>query len=106
MLMNFSLKRYFKTMLEKDVEKYFNKRIEEIGGLTMKFVSPNKNGVPDRIVLFSGDVHFVELKKPGEKPRPLQVKVHKEFEEQGIPVTTIDTKEGVDDFVKMITEKD
>ena len=89
-------------MLEKEVEKYFNQEIKKIGGLSMKFVSPGKNGVPDRLVLLKGNVYFVELKKPGEKPRALQIKIHKEFEEQGFPVTTIDTKESVDNFIAII----
>lgn len=51
-------------MLEKDIESWLNKQIEQIGGLSFKFVSPGNPGVPDRIyILPSGQVWFVELKQ-------------------------------------------
>lgn len=91
-------------MLEKDVEKYLNKKIKDLGGISLKFTSPNKNGVPDRMILINGICKFVELKKPGEKPRPLQVKTHKEFADAGFPVTTIDTIEKVNEFITTLTD--
>ena len=61
-------------MREKDIEKYLRDRIREIGGKAYKFVSPGNNGVPDRLVcLPGGRVVFVELKAPGQGPRPVQV---------------------------------
>lgn len=51
-------------MLEKDIESWLNKRIEKMGGLAFKFVSPGNPGVPDRIyILPDGKVWFVELKQ-------------------------------------------
>ena len=51
-------------MLEKDIENWLNKQIEQMGGLTFKFVSPGNPGVPDRIyILPNGEVWFVELKQ-------------------------------------------
>lgn len=50
-------------MLEKDIEQWLNKKVESLGGLSFKFVSPNNPGVPDRIyILPKGKVFFVELK--------------------------------------------
>ena len=91
--------------LEKDIESYLNKQIKSLGGLSMKFVSPGKSGVPDRIILYNNHCYFVELKKPNEKPRALQIKIHEQFLEQGFTVKVIDTKDGVDDFVKEITDQ-
>lgn len=42
------------------------------GILTRKFSSPARRGVPDRIFLRDGVVLFLEVKRPGEKPTPLQ----------------------------------
>lgn len=51
-------------MLEKDIENWLNKQIEQMGGLAFKFVSPGNPGVPDRIyILPNGEVWFVELKQ-------------------------------------------
>ena len=51
-------------MLEKDIENWLNKQIEQLGGLAFKFVSPGNPGVPDRIyILPDGKVWFVELKQ-------------------------------------------
>ena len=47
--------------------------VKAAGGICWKFTSPGTAGVPDRIVLLpSGRIAFVEVKAPGEKPRPLQ----------------------------------
>lgn len=51
-------------MLEKDIESWLNKQIEQMGGLAFKFISPGNPGVPDRIyILPNGEVWFVELKQ-------------------------------------------
>lgn len=39
---------------------------------TAKFVSPANKGVPDRIFIKDGVVLFLEIKRPGKKPTPLQ----------------------------------
>lgn len=88
-----------KHVIESDVEQYFKDMIHAIGGLAMKFKSPGKRGVPDQIVLYKGETYYVEMKKPGEKPRKSQVSVHKEFKDQGIIVYTADTKKEVDKFI-------
>ena len=81
-------------ILEKDVEKVLRKNIEKHGGLCLKFVSPGWEGAPDRICLFpNGKILFVELKRPGSKPRPLQVRRHEQLRELGFDVLVIDNKE-------------
>ena len=48
---------------ESDLEKFFARKLKELGCRTDKFTSPAKRGVPDRLVILpSSDVHFVELK--------------------------------------------
>lgn len=69
------------------------------GGLCYKFNSDSENGVPDRIVLYKGKTHFVELKAPGEVPRADQIEVHKKMAKRDIPVYTLDTIEKIDAFV-------
>ena len=62
-------------MRERFIERKFVEAVKKKGGFAPKFVSPGLDGMPDRIVLFPmGRIAFVELKAPGEKMRPLQVR--------------------------------
>lgn len=93
-------------MLESKIEKKLVSLVRKSGGECIKFVSPGNAGVPDRIVMMPhGKIHFVELKAPGEKPRPLQIAVHEEFEALGFKVEVIDTLEGVEAFVRALEEE-
>ncbi|WP_073006202.1 VRR-NUC domain-containing protein [Clostridium amylolyticum] len=90
-------------MQESTIEKRLKKEIELIGGKALKFVSPGMSGVPDRIVLLPhGKLIFVELKAPGEKPRPIQNKRIKELRALGFRVEIIDSIEKVLEFMEEV----
>lgn len=58
---------------ERDIEKWLREKIQQMGGIAMKFTSPGNDGVPDRIaILPGGQVWFIELKKDGETPTKIQ----------------------------------
>ena len=62
-----------KNISKQQIEKKLVEKVKQVGGMTLKFVSPGNSGVPDRLVLIAiGKIAFVEVKAPGEKPRPLQ----------------------------------
>ena len=83
-------------MRESEIEDRLRKEAKKMGGMAVKFVSPGFNGVPDRIVLLPGrKIAFVELKAPGEKPRPLQEKRMRQLECLGFPVFVIDGVEQI-----------
>lgn len=78
------------TIMEKQVERKFVKAVKEAGGLAMKFVSPGRVGVPDRIVLMpDGRIAFAEIKRPGGKLRRAQEAAHREIRTMGFPVCVI-----------------
>lgn len=86
-------------MREKDIESHLVKRVKECGGIPYKFVSPQRVGVPDRICVLPGNmILFVELKAPGQKPRPEQEREHKRLRDLGCKVLVLDTKEQVDRY--------
>ena len=73
------------------------------GGLALKFISPGMAGVPDRMVLFPKEqIFFVELKVPGKKMRPLQLKRKKQLESLGFKVYTIDSFEKIEVFIREV----
>ena len=78
-------------MNEKSVEKKLSGAVKKMGGLALKFVSPGLDGVPDRIILLPmGRISFVEVKAPGKKMRPLQIRRKKRLERLGFSVYCID----------------
>ena len=79
-------------MRESVVERAVVRAVEDAGGLALKLVSPGWAGAPDRLVLLPGGrVMFVEAKRPGEEPRPLQAYRHRELERLGFEVRVIST---------------
>ena len=81
-------------MREKEVEQALIAAVRKRGGLCLKFISPGWSGAPDRLVLFpGGKITFVELKAPGRKPRPLQVRRASQLRKLGFQVDIIDSKE-------------
>jgi hypothetical protein len=86
-------------MTESQVERHLHSRIGLIGGMCLKFTSPGTAGVPDRIIIHEGRTMFVELKRPGETPRPLQVTVFRQMKRLGAFIYVLSSKEQVDQFV-------
>lgn len=78
-------------MLEKELEQKLVKAIKAKGGLCLKLTSPSMSGLPDRLCLLPDEkVGFVELKAPGKKPRPLQLKRHEQLRHLGFLVFVLD----------------
>lgn len=79
---------------ERDVERALIRQVRKAGGLCLKFVSPGWDGAPDRVCLWPGGrITFVELKAPGKKPRPLQIRRIEQLRELGFEVTVVDSLE-------------
>lgn len=75
---------------ERDIEKWLRQKIEQTGGIALKFTSPGNDGVPDRIaILPGGQVWFIELKKDGETPTKIQEWQIERLRKLGCNVTVI-----------------
>ena len=90
-------------MEEKRIERRLVRMTSQMGGMALKFVSPGCDGVPDRLVLFpGGKVGFVEVKAPGKKPRPLQVRRISQIRKLGFPVFVVDGMEQIEEILQTI----
>ena len=78
-------------MREKQIEQKLVKAVKAEGGMCPKLVSPGTDGMPDRLVMLpKARIGFVEVKAPGAKPRPLQVKRLGQLRDLGFHVSVLD----------------
>ena len=83
-------------MQEKSIEKRLVKAVKEQGGLCPKLISPGMDGMPDRIILLPGGrLGFIEVKAPGERPRPIQEKRIQGLRNLGFRVFVVDSPEKI-----------
>lgn len=88
-------------MLEKDVEKYFVRTVQALGGAAHKFKAPMRKGVSDRVaVLPGGVVWFVELKARNGRLSPLQKLFADEMQALGANYACLWSVEDVNAWVK------
>ena len=84
------------SLRERDIEQKLVKAVKTAGGICPKLVSLGTDGMPDRIMLLpEGRIGFAEVKAPGKKPRPLQVKRHEQLRSLGFPVFILDDPEQI-----------
>lgn len=91
-------------MREKQIEKKLVKAVKAVGGICPKLISPGMDGMPDRIVLLPGaHLGFVEVKAPGQKPRALQLRRHKQLRQLGFPVFILDDPDQIAGIIKEVS---
>lgn len=86
-------------MRESQIESYLVERTKAAGGECRKLKWVGRNGAPDRIVMLNGKVIFIELKAPGEKAKPHQVREHERMRRMGQRVEVVDSCERVDEVL-------
>lgn len=90
-------------MREKIIEQKLVTTVKKHGGICPKFVSPGFDGMPDRLVLLpDGRFAFVEVKVPGEKPRPLQLARHRLLSRLGFRVYVLDSEEQIGGIIDAV----
>ena len=71
------------TIIEKDARDY----MRDLGGCSLKWVSPGNNGVPDRILShINCGAFLIEFKAPGKKLRPDQILMCEELASKGFRI--------------------
>lgn len=94
-------------MNEKTIEQKLVKKVKALKGLCLKLSCPGFAGTPDRLILLpKGKIGFVEVKRKGEKPRPLQVSRHKLLRKLGFKVFVLDDEKQIQEIIEEITGGD
>jgi hypothetical protein len=96
-------------MRESKIEAHLVKCVKELGGEVRKVSWIGRRGAPDRLVMLpfnsrSGPYSacpaiWVELKAPGKKAEPHQLREHKRMAAMGQRVVVIDSIEGVEELL-------
>lgn len=76
--------------LESKIQSGVIRSLRMQGYLVVKIGLCSLPGFPDLIALKDGKAKFVEVKRPGERPRPLQEYRHRQLREQGFEVEVIE----------------
>ena len=77
-------------MRESKIEDAVCRYAKSQGVLTMKFVSPARRSVPDRIFFYKGRTWLIEFKRPGGKTTSGQDREIQRLRDQGIRVFVCD----------------
>lgn len=85
---------------ESDIEKYLVKRVKDVGGQIRKAQWVGHVGAPDRRVMLPNRFPiWIEVKAPGKKPEPHQLREHNRMRKLGELVEVIDSYEAVDNLL-------
>lgn len=88
---------------ERAIEEYLLNQCRAHRLLCLKFTSPARGGVPDRIVIGPSGTVFVEVKRPGEEPAKRQRIMHAKMRRHGARVYVVDDRAGVDSLIDALT---
>lgn len=89
---------------EAEIEQALIAMIERNGGRCFKFVSGTA-GVPDRICLVAGRTLFVECKRRGATPRPLQRAIIRDINQSGNMAFYVNSQEDIDELEEVIVKE-
>lgn len=88
-------------MREATIEKHLVDRVKARGGMALKFTSPGRRNVPDRLVLLpEGRVFFAELKAPGLSATAGQAREHDRLRSLGQDVYVCDSHAAIDSILE------
>jgi len=91
-------------MEEQKLEKLLVKQVKACGGIAPKLLCPGFDGMPDRLLLLpGGKCGFVEVKRFGQKPRPLQTARHELLRRLGFQIHVLDKPEQIEVIIREIS---
>lgn len=89
---------------EHKIEGQLIKEVKAHGGLCIKINTTSMTGLPDRLLLLPrGKFAFVEVKRPGIKPRPIQVKRMNDLKQLGFQCFVLDNLKQIEPIIEEVT---
>ena len=86
---------------ESDIERKLYNYVKRQKGRCLKLNPAGMVGIPDRMILLPGGViHFVELKRKGQKPRPIQLHWLRKLTDLGFSAFWADNYEDIIDHIQ------
>lgn len=86
---------------EADIETYLFNQVKRLGGSAYKGNPFGQRGFMDRICMFPGGwIIFVEVKRPGRRPRPNQRLMLRKFKALGFQAVWLDTRAKIDKLIQ------
>ena len=86
-------------MRESDIEDYLHKRVESRGGIYRRAAWVGRSSCPDDRVMLPGNCFWAECKRPGEVPRPDQLREHERMRAAGERVEVVSSFADVDRLI-------
>jgi hypothetical protein len=79
--------------LERDIQANVTKESTSLGLIPIRINVSGRKGWPDYGYMYMGRIAFIEFKRPGERPDPLQAHVHKLLNAAQIPVFVVNNED-------------
>jgi hypothetical protein len=84
---------------ESDIENYLHARVRARGGDYRRASWIGRSGCPDDRIMLPGNCFWAECKRPGETPRPDQLREHARMRALGERVEVVSSFEDVDRLI-------
>lgn len=89
-------------MIEKHIEEYLCEQVKTLGGEVRKAEWTGRRHCPDRRVMHPLLQCWVEVKAPGQRSRPGQLREHERMQLLGEKVYVVSTYDEVDGLLEQI----
>ena len=87
-------------MIESSIQTKISEKLKKHGWFVTKLIQTSTNGIPDLMAIKNGEVIFLEIKKPGEEPSPLQEYMIASLNKAGVLAMSADKIEDIEIFCK------
>ena len=91
---------------EASLQAWFTRVLNSHGAYTQKLISASRRGFPDMLVIYQGDVWFVELKQENGHPSVFQDREINRLRTAGANALIVYGKQGCEDFIHYLLKED
>ncbi len=82
-------------MKEQDIQSSIKKKLKKQGWTVLKIIQLSDNGYPDLLCLKQGQVKWIEVKRPGEKPSELQLHRINQLKKEGFDAVWVSSADEI-----------